>query len=202
VEQPKTAVASPGTAIASRTLNASSRRSCVEPKRMFRRAQQLPAGSSAINTGNEFCLRELERSRMCRFALVGAQTDATSLRSMMGGREGELDTHVRPDPSAAASFPGSDTVLCVTSQGCSCALLEGVGLSHGSKRSVHFAGTGYVFRRALAAAALRFGGIRLLAHERSSSSVPPRVRCHRSATLAQFLRSGLEPDDGIVFITP
>jgi hypothetical protein len=137
---------------------------------------------------------------MCHFALIGAQTDSSTLRSMMAGRDCELDTDVPPDPWAAGCFPSTDSVLCVTSEGCSCALLRGVGFSHDSRRTVHFAGTGYVFRRAVAAAALRFGGIRLLAHSRSDSAAREPLR-QRSTTLGQFLRSGLAPDDGLVCIT-
>jgi hypothetical protein len=56
-----------------------------------------------------------------------------------------------------------------------------------------------VFRRALAGAALRFGGIRLLVFDNSvlASREPPK---RRTITLGQFLRLGLAPGDGLVCI--
>jgi hypothetical protein len=137
---------------------------------------------------------------MCNFALIGAQTDAAALRSILGGPDGELDTHVAPDPRAAKFLPASDSVVCITLQGCSCALLAGVGLSQSSKRSVHFAGPGYVFRRAVATATLRFGGVRLLAYNPSNLAPARESLPHRTATLCQFLRAGLDAGDGVVSI--
>jgi len=136
---------------------------------------------------------------MCKFALVGAQTGAAELRSILRANDCDLDTDVCPAPEAVAYFPATDTVICVTMRGCSCALLEGVGLTHDSNRSVHLAGPGYVFRRALAAAALRYGGIRLLAYNPSTAATA-RVPRRRTTTLGQFLRSGLSPNDEVVCI--
>lgn len=137
---------------------------------------------------------------MCNFALVGARTDAAALRRILSGKDWDLDTDVGPDPGALGCFPPADTVICVTTQGCSCALLQGLGLSHGARREMHVAGPGYVFRCALAAATLRFGGIRLLAHNPATAALDSRAPRRRTTTLGQFLRSGLEPDDGVLSI--
>jgi len=135
---------------------------------------------------------------MCTFALVGAQADAGELRRFVSGPDEELNTDVAPDPGRACFFPATDTILCVTTQGCSCALLE--GMTRAPNREIHVAGPSYVFRRALAGATLRFGGIRLLAFDNSviATREPPKKR---TITLGQFLRSGLAPDDGLVCIT-
>jgi hypothetical protein len=134
---------------------------------------------------------------MCTFALVGAQADAAEIRRLVSGPDGDFDTDVAPDPIRVRSFAATDTVLCVTRQGCSCALLKGV--TRATNRELHVAGPSYVFRRALAGATLRFGGIRLLAFDNSvvASSEPPK---RRTITLSQFLRSGLAPDDGLVCV--
>jgi hypothetical protein len=134
---------------------------------------------------------------MCTFALVGAQANAEEMRRLVTGPDGDFDTDVVPDLGRVGSFPATDTVLCVTTQGCSCALLKGV--TRAPNQDLHVAGPSYVFRRALAGAALRFGGIRLLVFDNSvlAASEPPK---RRTITLGQFLRSGLAPDDGLVCI--
>jgi hypothetical protein len=111
---------------------------------------------------------------MCTFALVGAQADATEMRRLVTGPDGDFDTDVAPDPSRVRSFAAIDTVLCVTTQGCSCALLRGV--TRAPNQNLLVAGPSYVFRRALAGAALRFGGIRLLVFDNSvlASREPPK----------------------------
>lgn len=135
---------------------------------------------------------------MCIFALVGAQADPAELRRFLSGPDGELDTDVAPNTSRVRSFPATDTILCVTTQGCSCALLEGV--TRTPNREIHVAGPSYVFRRALAGATLRFGGIRLLALDNSAITASEPAK-RRTLTLGQFLRSGLAPDDELVCIT-
>jgi hypothetical protein len=137
---------------------------------------------------------------MCHFALVGARTDEAALRRILGGKDCELDTNIPPDPRALGLFPVTDTVVCVTMNGCSCALLAGVGLSRSSNPTVHFAGPGYAFRRALAAATLRFGRVTLLAFNSSRVVPPGEPPRQRTTTLAHFLRSGLEPGDRMVCI--
>lgn len=137
---------------------------------------------------------------MCKFALVGAATDASDLRRILSGRDWELDTDSVPTTLAVQCFPQTDAVLCVTTGGCSCSLLEGIGVAAGAKREMHFAGPGYVFRRALAAATLRFGGIRVLAYDRSTARPTAEAPSRRTTTLGQFLRSGLQVGDGVVCI--
>lgn len=134
---------------------------------------------------------------MCTFALVGAHADAAELRRFLSGPDGELDTDLAPNASWVRSFPATDTVLCVTERGCSCDLLKGV--TRAPNREIHVAGPSYVFRRAVAGATLRFGGVRLLALDNSvvASSQPPK---RRTITLGQFLRLGLAPDDELVCI--
>ena len=137
---------------------------------------------------------------MCHFALVGAQTGAAELRRILRANDCDLDADVCIAPEAVAYFPATDTVMCVTRQGCSCALLEGVGLTRDSKRSVHLAGPGYMFRRGLAAAALRYGSIRLLAYNAAMAATARVAPRRRTTTLGQFLRAGLLPNDEIVCI--
>jgi hypothetical protein len=134
---------------------------------------------------------------MCTFALVGAEVDAAELRRFLSGADGDLNTDLAPNATRVRSFPATDTVLCVTARGCSCALLEGV--SRARNREIHVAGPSYVFRRALAGATLRFGGIRLLAFD-NSVVVPIEPLRRRTVTLGQFLRSGLAANDELLCI--
>ena len=95
---------------------------------------------------------------MCYYVLVGAETEGFQLRDVLSA-EGVLDTDQTPDGVAARRFPASDSVVCVTLEGCSCALLETpvvgkVSRQHKQQRDAFYA--------ALRRATLRFGSIRLL----------------------------------------
>lgn len=95
---------------------------------------------------------------MCYYALVGAEAEGFQLREALSG-DGRLDTDVTPDEVAAHRFPATDTVVCVTLEGCSCCLLEtpvvgNARRQHKPERDAFYAGLG----RATA----RFGSIRLL----------------------------------------
>jgi hypothetical protein len=95
---------------------------------------------------------------MCYYVLVGAEAEGFPLRDVLSA-DGRLDTDVPPNAVAAQRFPQSDTVVCVTLEGCSCSLLETpvvgkVGRRHKPERDAFYA--------ALARATLRFGSIRLL----------------------------------------
>ncbi len=136
---------------------------------------------------------------MCEIALIGAPGNVGELRRVLLARheDDELEVHETPDPLAVRAFPEGDAVVALTLGGCSCPLLEGLGLAQGPGREAHLAGPGYAFRRALASAALRFGEIRLLIHRPRAAPLEPRVR---TTTLNQLLRTGLLPDDAFVFI--
>ena len=95
---------------------------------------------------------------MCYYVLVGAETEGFQLRDVLSA-DGSLDTDMPPDGVAIQRFPQADAVVCVTLEGCSCALLETpvvgkVGRQHKQQRDAFYA--------ALARATLRFGSIRLL----------------------------------------
>jgi hypothetical protein len=95
---------------------------------------------------------------MCYYVLVGAKTNAFQLRDALSA-DGLLDTDVSPDGGAAQRFPDGDAVICVTLEGCSCALLETplvgkVGRQHKPERAAFFT--------ALTRATARFGSIRML----------------------------------------
>jgi hypothetical protein len=134
---------------------------------------------------------------MCDLALLGAQTDALVLRNLLALPDWEFDTDVIPDARGLARFPRSDTVVCLTMGGCSCVLLRGLGIDGGAGSDAHLAGPGYMFRRALAAATLRFGSVRLL---RYNLSKPGDATSRRVTTLAQLLRTGLRLDDQLLHI--
>jgi hypothetical protein len=73
--------------------------------------------------------------------------------------DGMLDTSAPADDAAVQRFPATDSVVCVTLEGCSCALLETpvvgkVGRQHKLERDA--------FYKALTRATVRFGSIRLL----------------------------------------
>jgi hypothetical protein len=135
---------------------------------------------------------------MCRFALIGARSETRSLHELIGGLDAGLDTEVAPADWTWPCFPITDAVVCVTLQGCSCTLLEGVGSNGASKREAHFAGPGYSFRRMIAAAVGRFGSVRLLVGRDEPEAEPLEMR---TTTLASFLRFGLGPDDKLLCIT-
>jgi hypothetical protein len=95
---------------------------------------------------------------MCYYVLVGAEAEGYQLRDVLSA-DGSIDTDVTPDEVAAHRFPASDTVVCVTLEGCSCALLDTpivgkVGRQHRQQRDAFYA--------ALTRATARFGSIRLL----------------------------------------
>lgn len=132
--------------------------------------------------------------------MVGAQTDTAQLRAVLSGPSCELDTEVSPQAWARACFAPADNVLCVTLEGCSCALLAGLGLAGSAKREAHFAGPGYLFRRAIAAATLRWGSITLLTYDtRRGPRLVENIK-RRTTTLGQLLRCGLERDDEVICI--
>lgn len=135
---------------------------------------------------------------MCRMALIGAAADSTRLLSLLNGPNNELDALLVADGAITSAFPRADVVVSVTLGGCSCVLLEGLGHTGRKRSDAHVAGPGYAFRRGLAAAAMAFGGVRLLV-------ASPGV-CHegslRVANLGHFLRFGLMPDDWLIAITP
>lgn len=135
---------------------------------------------------------------MCRLALIGAAADSARLLSLLNGPNNELDAKLVADGAITAAFPRADAVVSVTLGGCSCVLLEGLGHYGRMRSDAHVAGPGYAFRRGLAVAAMAFGGVRLLV-------MKPGV-CHegslRVASLGQFLRFGLMPDDWMIAVTP
>lgn len=95
---------------------------------------------------------------MCYYVLVGAETAEFQLRDVLSV-DGLLDTDAPPDRSACERFPATDSVVCVTLEGCSCALLETPvvgkqGRQHKPERDA--------FYRVLTRATARFGSIRLL----------------------------------------
>lgn len=95
---------------------------------------------------------------MCYYVLVGAEAAGYELRDVLSA-DGALDTDAPPDRAAVRRFPEADSVVCVTLEGCSCALLETpvvgkVSRQHKQQRDA--------FYGALARATLRFGSIRLL----------------------------------------
>lgn len=94
---------------------------------------------------------------MCYSVLVGAEADGFELGEMLSA-DGTLDTSA-PADAAVQRFPATDSVVCVTLEGCSCALLETpvvgkVGRQHKLERDA--------FYKALTRATVRFGSIRLL----------------------------------------
>jgi hypothetical protein len=95
---------------------------------------------------------------MCYYVLVGAEAEGFELCEVLSS-DGVLDTDAPPDSSYRQRFPESDSVVCVTLEGCSCALLETpvvgkVGRQRKLERDA--------FYRALTRATVRFGSIRLL----------------------------------------
>ncbi len=137
---------------------------------------------------------------MCDIALVGVEGEPARLRAVLESAGAGLDTDVRPAPELLQTFSGSDAVVCVTLNGCSCALLQGLGRADRPKAEAHVAGPGYSFRRALAAATLRFGEVRLVIHKTGAARAQRDELPRRRTTLSAFLRFGLQPDDGLVSI--
>lgn len=122
---------------------------------------------------------------MCYYVLVGAETDVFQLRDVLSA-DGVLDTDRAPDGLAAQRFPKEDAVICVTLEGCSCALLETplvgkVGRQHKPERAAFFT--------ALTRATARFGSIRLLVLGGEGSAELASSRHDGTTTLRELLAS-------------
>ena len=120
---------------------------------------------------------------MCYYVLVGAETDALRLQEALSA-DGLFDTDQGPAEAALARFPESDNVVCVTLDGCSCALLETpvtgkVWSQHRRQRDAFYA--------ALSRATLRFGSIRLLVMGRDGSADLASTRREGTIALREFL---------------
>lgn len=120
---------------------------------------------------------------MCYYALVGAEAEGFQLREALSG-DGRLDTDVTPDEVASHRFPATDTVVCVTVEGCSCCLLETpvvgkVGRQRKPERDAFYAG--------LSRATARFGGIRLLVLGGEGSAELATGRQDGTTTLRELL---------------
>lgn len=124
---------------------------------------------------------------MCFYVLVGAEADEFELRELLSA-DGMLDTSADapPNRSCRERFPRTDSVVCVTLEGCSCALLETpltgkVGRRHQRERDA--------FYRALTRATLRFGSIRLLVTGSETSSELASSHREGTTTLRELLAS-------------
>lgn len=137
---------------------------------------------------------------MCNFAVVGAVAGRPELRQVLESASADFDTDVSPAAAVLGLFPAKDEVVCVTLDGCSCALLEGLGVSSRRGIDAHVAGPGYAFRRALAEAVLRFGEVHLLVYGKRPAPSSPAYAAPRPTTLANLLRFGLRPSDSLVRI--
>lgn len=135
---------------------------------------------------------------MCELAFIGARAEGFKLISMLGGPHQELDVEVVHDPRVRSAFPDSDTVVRVTTNGCSCSLLKGLGTRGQAREDAHVAGAGYAFRRGIAAAVVAFGGARLVIMRNGE----PVAEETRLASLRNFLRFGVTPADELVAIVP
>jgi len=122
---------------------------------------------------------------MCYYVLVGAEAEAFELRDVLSA-EGTLDTDVAPDGAAARRFPQADSVVCVTLEGCSCALLETPVVG---KVSRHHKPERDAFYRALTRATARFGSIRLLVLGGDGASELASARRDGTTTLRELLAS-------------
>ena len=133
---------------------------------------------------------------MCYYVLVGAEADGFQLRDVLSA-DGSLDTDVTPDGVAARRFPGSDTVVCVTLEGCSCSLLETplvgkVGRQHKQQRDAFYA--------ALTRATARFGSIRLLVLGGDGSSELASNHRDGTTTLRELLSARRPHSQGLLRI--
>lgn len=122
---------------------------------------------------------------MCYYVLVGAETDSFQLRAVLSA-DGVLDTDQPPDGLAARRFPKGDAVVCVTFEGCSCALIESplagkVSRQHKPERNAFFA--------ALTRATVRFGSIRLLVLGGEASAELASGHREGTTTLRELLAS-------------
>jgi len=120
---------------------------------------------------------------MCYYVLVGAETDAFQLREALSA-DGLLDTDASPEGAAARRFPSGDAVVCVTLEGCSCALLETplvgkVGRQHKPERNA--------FCTALTRAMVRFGSIRLLVLGGEGGADVAASHCESTTSLRALL---------------
>lgn len=135
---------------------------------------------------------------MCEIALIGARTEVSSLRSVLSSRYlDDLNTDLVPEPAALRAFPSGDGVVAVTLGRCSCELLRGLGVADVEGCEAHLDGPGYLFRRALASATVRFGSIRLLIYRPGNMTT---ALVPRTTTLGQLLRTGLAHDDALLHI--
>lgn len=122
---------------------------------------------------------------MCYYVLVGAETNGFQLRAALSA-DGLLDTDQPPDGVGVRSFPETDAVVCVTLEGCSCALIESplagkVSRQHKPERAAFFA--------ALTRATVQFGSIRLLVLGGEGSAELLTSRREGTTTLRELLAS-------------
>lgn len=122
---------------------------------------------------------------MCYYLLVGAETDEFQLRDALSA-DGLLDTDLPPDGPAVRRFPEADAVVCVTLEGCSCALIESplagkTSRQHKPERSAFFA--------ALTRATVRFGSLRLLVLGGEGSAELATSYREGTTTLSELLAS-------------
>jgi hypothetical protein len=122
---------------------------------------------------------------MCYYVLVGAKTEAFRLRDVLSA-DGTLDTDLPADAAATGRFPEQDAVVCVTLEGCSCALLETplVGKTARQHKPQRDA-----FHGALSRAIARFGSIRWLVLGGEGSAEVPASHIETSTSLRELLAS-------------
>lgn len=124
---------------------------------------------------------------MCQFVMLGAQTEPHRLREIFSKSTHDFDTDVAPDARSLLHFSATCSVLCITFDGCSCALLS-EPMGDGPPGGQCHPTPAYAFRRSLAEVALRFGSVQLLKRwgPRAEAQAEPITR--RTTTLGQFLR--------------
>jgi hypothetical protein len=133
---------------------------------------------------------------MCYYVLVGAEAEGFQLRDVLSA-DGALDTDVTPDGVAARRFPQGDQVVCVTLEGCSCALLETpvvgkVSRQHKAQRDAFYA--------ALTRATARFGSVRLLVLGGDGSSELASSDRDGTTTLRELLTTRRPHSQGLLRI--
>ena len=121
---------------------------------------------------------------MCYFALMGAEAEAFRLRAAIESVSDVFDTDVAPEVTRVGVFPPSDTIVCVTLGGCSCALVT--ALRDGPRRSGHATTQSAAFRAVIANVTRHFGSSRLLVYQKSAKAWDCEPR---STTLTGFLGS-------------
>jgi hypothetical protein len=131
---------------------------------------------------------------MCYYVLVGAEADGFELCEVLSS-EAVLDTDAPPNGSYRERFPESDSVVCVTVEGCSCALLQTpvvgkVGRQHKLERDA--------FYRALARATVRFGSIRLLVAGGDVANELATTHREGTTTLRELLASRRPQAQGLL----